>query len=78
MQTGPTALPTIEAALSGFRLVWERPRAVAVWAVVCFAFNLGEALLVAGLAWASADVPTPPGSSTSQPGSLIPPPPAAP
>ena len=39
---------------------------------------IGLGLLVAGLAWASADVPTPPGSSPSQPGSLIPPPPAAP
>ena len=48
MQTGSGHAPTINPALSGFRLVRERPRAIALWALLSLAFNLLEGLFVAG------------------------------
>ena len=40
MQTGPGRLSTLETARSGFRFTFERPRLIAVWALVSFAYNL--------------------------------------
>ncbi|HEY3799001.1 MAG TPA: hypothetical protein VGL58_11660 [Caulobacteraceae bacterium] len=36
-----------DAALTGFRIVWEKPAAVAVWAVAQFAMTLGLSLFIA-------------------------------
>jgi hypothetical protein len=47
MQTGPTFSPTLEAALSGFRLVRERPKMLIVWTAVSFLFSLAEGVFAA-------------------------------
>ena len=39
-----------DAAFTGFRVVWERPWAVAIWAAVQFTASLGDALFVAASA----------------------------
>jgi hypothetical protein len=42
--------PTLDAAFSGFRLVREQPRAIAVWAAVCLAFSFAEGLFATATA----------------------------
>jgi hypothetical protein len=50
MQTGSGRLSTLEIARSGFRLTLERPRLIALWAAMSFAYNVLGSVFAAAIA----------------------------
>ncbi len=50
MQAGSGQLSTLEIARSGFRLTLERPRLIAVWAVMSFVYNVLGSVFAAAVA----------------------------